>query len=177
MSETRASTTLPRTRNTYNRTFIRSRDSVRTQFPSNKVHNIPVRRGKSGPRRGGASSGGLGSDKDKHFVASREKVDGNNGGPSVEPIVSNGPKQLENGPKPEQQSISKDEKRESVTASSTMATTAKQPWQQHSDQQYTKREKKKQITVTREIPKCIIEPKPFTFSSENKYAALLEADD
>lgn len=28
----------------------------------------------------------------------------------------------------------------------------------------------------KEMPKYV-EPKPFTFSSENKYAALLEADD
>ncbi|KAL4003276.1 RNA recognition motif family protein [Acanthocheilonema viteae] len=177
MSEMRASTTLLRTRNTYNRTFTRSRDSVRTQFPPNKVHNIPVRRGKSGSRRGGANSGSLGSNKDKHIVPSREKVDGLSGSSTVEPVVPNGPKQLENGPKPDQQSIRKDEKHEFVMTSNKIATTAEQPWQQHSDQQYSKREKKKQIPATKEMPKCIIEPKPFTFSSENKYAALLEADD
>lgn len=105
-----------------------------------------MRRGKSGSRRGGASSGGLGSNRDKHSVASREKVEGNSGGSIVEPIVPNGPKQLENGPKPEQQSISKEEKREFIAASSVMATTAKQPWQQHSDQQYSKKEKKKQVS-------------------------------
>uniref|UniRef100_A0A0R3S0B0 RRM domain-containing protein n=1 Tax=Elaeophora elaphi TaxID=1147741 RepID=A0A0R3S0B0_9BILA len=175
MSETRASTALLRTRNTYNRTFTRSRDSIRTHFPPNRVHNIPVRRGKSGSRRGGATSGILGSNKGKHFAFNREQVEGNSGGSSVEPIVPNGPKQLENGPKPEQQPISKDEKHEFETISNTVTAT-KQPWQQHSDQQHSKREKKKQAIATKEMPKCV-EPKPFTFSSENKYAALLEADD
>ncbi|VIO92040.1 RNA binding protein, putative [Brugia malayi] len=170
MSETRAPTTLMRTRNSYNRTFTRSRDSVRTQFQSNKLHSIPVRRGKSGSRRGGANSGGLGSDRDKHFVVSKEKVEDDNGTSNVEPIVPNGPKQLENGPKPERQALSKEEKREFLT------TTAKQQWQQQSDQQCSKREKKKQAVAAREMPKYV-EQKPFTFSSENKYAALLDADD
>ncbi|VDK73993.1 unnamed protein product [Onchocerca ochengi] len=175
ISETRTSTALLRTRNSYNRTFTRSRDSVRNQFPPNKLHN-PARRGKSGSRRGGSNIGGIGSNKDKHFVASKEKVEDNGDGSSVVPAVSNGPKQLENGPKLKQQLISKEEKGEFVTPSTAMATTAKQPLQQHSDHQYSKKEKKKQIAAIREMPKYI-EPKPFTFSSENKYAALLEADD
>ncbi|OZC06492.1 hypothetical protein X798_06529 [Onchocerca flexuosa] len=164
-----------RTRNSYSRTFTRSRDSVRNQFPLNKLHN-PGRRGKSGSRRGGSNSGSLGSNKDKHFVASKEKIEDSSDGSSVVPAVSNGPKQLENGPKLKQQSITKEEKRESVTPSTAMATTAKQSSQQHSDHQHSKKEKKKQIATIKEMPKYI-EPKPFTFSSENKYAALLEADD
>ncbi|EJW74656.1 hypothetical protein WUBG_14437 [Wuchereria bancrofti] len=176
ISETRAPITLMRMRNSYNRTFTRSRDSVRTQFQSNKLHSIPVRRGKSGSCRGGANSGGLASNRDKHFVVNKEKVEDNNGTSNVEPIVPNGPKQLENGPKPEQQALSKEEKREFLTTSGTMATTAKQQWQQQSDQQCSKREKKKQAVAAREMPKYV-EQKPFTFSSENKYAALLDADD
>lgn len=101
-----------------------------------------VRRGKSGSRRGGANSGDLGSNRDKHFVASKEKVNRNSGGASTEPVVPNGPKQLENGPKPEHQSMSKDEKHGSTTS----ITIDKQPWQQHSNQQNSKREKKKQVS-------------------------------
>ncbi|MCP9258348.1 RNA binding protein [Dirofilaria immitis] len=163
ISETRTTTALLRTRNSYNRTFTRSRDSVRTQFAPNKLHNIP------------------GSDK-------REKVEGSGGSSGVVSVACNGPKQVENGPKSEQ-SASKEEKHEFVTTSTMMATIVKQPWQQHSDQQYSKREKKNRsppdlyisaknsgIAAVREMPKYI-EPKPFTFSSENKYAALLETDD
>lgn len=92
------------------------------------------------------NSGSLGSNRNKHFGASKEKFDGNSGDSSVEPAVPNGPKQLENGPKSEQQSVSKDDKHEFMITSSTIPTSAKQPWQQQSDQQYFKREKKKQVS-------------------------------
>ncbi|KAM3722942.1 putative RNA-binding protein [Dirofilaria immitis] len=167
ISETRTTTALLRTRNSYNRTFTRSRDSVRTQFAPNKLHNIPVRRGKNGSRRGGSNNGNLGSDK-------REKVEGSGGSSGVVSVACNGPKQVENGPKSEQ-SASKEEKHEFVTTSTMMATIVKQPWQQHSDQQYSKREKKKQIAAVREMPKYI-EPKPFTFSSENNVIRIVSVN-
>uniref|UniRef100_A0A915PSZ5 RRM domain-containing protein n=1 Tax=Setaria digitata TaxID=48799 RepID=A0A915PSZ5_9BILA len=171
VSKTLPPAALFRTRNSYSRTFTRSRDSIRSQYTTNKIQTVPVRRGKSGSRRGGPVAAGLVSSREKHFVATRDKIGSSNTGPKI----PNGPKQLENGPESEQP-ISKEEEHEFTVTSTTLATIAKQPWEQHSDQQYSKREKKKQAVAAREMPKYI-EPKPFTFSSENKYAPLLDADE
>lgn len=106
-----------------------------------------VHRGKSGSRRS-VSGKGLGSNKDKHFIANTEKftVEHGTGGSSVEPIVRNGAKETENEPNTKQLMTPKEENREFTTKLGANAMTTKQSWQKHSDQQYSKKEKKKQVS-------------------------------
>ncbi|VDN02722.1 unnamed protein product [Thelazia callipaeda] len=142
-----------RSKNSYNRTFTRSRDSFRVQ-----------KKGK-----GNASAGGL-SSMDKRLAVRKDSKNES----IVEFSKHNGPEEPEK--RCQQQMLIEQKYDDVITATETSSTAMRR---QYSDQQpYSKKEKKKQAveTKTKDLSRYV-EAKPFSFSSENKYAALLEADE